>query len=214
MLTIVIIAVIVIAVVAFFAVGRGRIPASGGRGLKHRFGPEYDRTVADHDGDTKAAEQELGERVKQHGSLTEQPLSPEARAQYTAQWADIQEQFVDSPQKAVTEADALLARVAKDRGFPGEQFEEQLAALSVHHPDHVRGYRNMHTATSGQSGTEEMREAMVEARSLFEALVTEQPNDPAPDQDSPQSSKPPESPDGNGHAPWALNRRHAKGSST
>ncbi|MGW3407576.1 hypothetical protein [Streptomyces sp. NPDC000888] len=214
MLTIVIIAVIVVAVVAFFVVGRGRIRAGGGRGLKHRFGPEYDRTVADHDGDTKAAEQELGERVKQHGSLTEQPLSPEARAQYTAQWADIQEQFVDSPQKAVTEADALLARVAKDRGFPGEQFEEQLAALSVHHPDHVRGYRNMHMAASGQSGTEEMREAMVEARSLFEALVTEQPNDPAPDQDSPQSSKPPESPDGNGHAPWALNRRHAKGSST
>jgi hypothetical protein len=214
MLTIVITAVIVIAAVAFFVVGRGRIRAGGGRGLKHRFGPEYDRAVADHDGDTKAAEQELGERIKQHGALQEQPLSPEDRAQYRAQWADIQEQFVESPQKAVTAADALLASVAKDRGFPGEQFEEQLAALSVHHPDHVRGYRSMHTAARGRSGTEEMREAMVEARSLFEALVTEQPDDPASDRDSSQSSEPPKSPDGNGHAPWALNRGHAKGSST
>ena len=189
MLTIVITAVIVIVAVAVLVVGRGRIRDVGGRGLKHRFGPEYDRAVADHDGDTKAAERELGERVKQHGSLTEQPLSPEARAQYTAQWAGVQEQFVDSPHKAVTGADALLAHLAKDRGFPGEQFEEQFAALSVHHAAQVRGYRSMHTAARGQSGTEEMREAMVEARSLFEALVTEQRADP--DQDSPQTPSPP-----------------------
>jgi hypothetical protein len=210
MLTIVIIAVIVIVAVAVLVVGRGRIRDGGGRGLKHRFGPEYDRAVADHNGDTKAAERELGERVKQHGALQEQRLSPEGRAQYRAQWADIQEQFVESPQRAVTAADALLAGLARDRGFPdGEQFEEQFAALSVHHPAQVRGYRSMHTAARGQSGTEEMREAMVEARSLFEALVTEQRADP--DQDSPQTLQ---SPDGRGHAPWALNRRHPKGSST
>ncbi|MFC8194124.1 hypothetical protein ACFUTV_01905 [Streptomyces sp. NPDC057298] len=209
MLTIVIIAVIVIAAVVLFLVGRARIRAGGGRELKHRFGPEYDRAVADHDGDTKAAEQELGERVTQHGSLNEQPLTPEARAQYRAQWADIQEQFIDSPQRAVTEADALLARLARDRGFPdGEQFEEQLAALSVHHADHVHGYRSMHTAARGGSGTEEIREALVDARSLFEALIAEQPADSNSDRLHPQS------PDGNGHAPWALNRRNTKGSST
>ncbi|MFG2351719.1 hypothetical protein [Streptomyces phaeochromogenes] len=57
-----------------------------------------------------------------------------ARCGYRAQWADVQEQFVESPQKAVTEADALLAGLARDRGFPdGEQFEEQFAALSVYH---------------------------------------------------------------------------------
>ncbi|MFF1674534.1 hypothetical protein [Streptomyces sp. NPDC058256] len=177
MLATVIIAVIVIAAVAVLVVGRGRIRDGGGRGLKHRFGPEYDRAVVDHNGDTKAAERELGERVKQHGSLTEQPLPAEARARYTAQWADIQDQFIDSPQKAVTEADALLARLAKDRGFPGEQFEQQFAALSVHHAAQVPGYRSMHTAARGQSATEEMREAMVEARSLFEALVAEHATD-------------------------------------
>lgn len=207
MLTIVITAVIVIAAVTVLTVGRGRIRDGGGRGLKDRFGPEYDRTVADHNGVTKSAERELGERITQHGSLEEQPLSPEARAQYRAQWADIQEQFVDSPQKAVTAADALLAGLARDRGFPdGEQFEQQLAALSVHHAAYVQGYRSVHTAARVQSGTEEMREAVIEARSLFEALVTEQPADSDP--------RRPQSPDDQSHAPWALNRRHAKGSST
>lgn len=174
MLTIVITAVIVTAAVAVLVVGRGRIRDRGGRGLKHRFGPEYDRAIGDHDGDTKAAERELGEHVKQHGSLTEQPLSPQTRAQYAAQWADLREQFVDSPKKAVTQADALLAGLAKDRGFPSEPFEEQLAAV-------------------------------IEARSLFEALVTEQPADSDP--------RRPQSPDVQDHAPWVLNRRHAKGSS-
>lgn len=204
MLTIVIIAVIVIAAVTVLIIGRGRIRDGGGRGLKHRFGPEYDRAVTDHDGDTKAAERELGERVKQHGALQEQPLSPEDRAQYRAQWADIQEQFVESPQKAVIAADALLAGFARDRGFPdGQQFEEQLAALSVHHATHVHGYRSVHTAARGQGDTEEMREAMIEARSLFETLVTEQAGDF--DRHRPPSL------DDQGHAPWPLSRRHANG---
>jgi len=57
MFTVVIIAVIVISLAALLNLGHGR--GGGGHGLKGRFGPEYDRTVADHDGDTKAAEQEL-----------------------------------------------------------------------------------------------------------------------------------------------------------
>ncbi|WP_369171267.1 hypothetical protein AB5J49_26685 [Streptomyces sp. R28] len=175
MLTIVIIAVIVIVAVTALIVGRGRIRDGGGSGLKHRFGPEYDRAVTDHDGDTKAAERELGDRVKQHGSLEEQPLSPEARAQYRARWADPQEQFVDSPQKAVTQADALLAALARDRGFPdGERFEEQLAALSVHHPHDVQGYRSMRASWQDQdtdAQTEELRLALRQYREITERLL-------------------------------------------
>ncbi|MER5691694.1 hypothetical protein ACWDBO_14450 [Streptomyces mirabilis] len=207
MIAVVVIAVLVIVLVTLRYTGRGRARGSGGRGLKRRFGPEYERAVALH-GDVRAAERELGERVRRHGSLQEQPLSPAVREQYVARWDAVQEQFVDSPQKAVTEADALLTRLARDRGFPdGEQFEEQLAALSVHHAYFVQGYRGMHAAARDQSGTEEMREAMVEARSLFEALVAERQVDAA--------RRRPPSPDGQGHAPWPLTtRRHAKGGST
>ncbi|MFF2127339.1 hypothetical protein ACFVW1_18405 [Streptomyces olivochromogenes] len=209
MITVVVIAVLVIVLVTLRYTGRGRALGGGGRGLKRRFGPEYERAVARQDGDVRAAERELGERVRHHGFLQEQPLSPEVREHYVARWDAVQEQFVGSPQKAVTEADALLARLARDRGFPdGEQFEEQMAALSVHHAYFVQGYRSMHAAARDQSGTEEMREAMVEARSLFEALVAER------QVDADRRRRPP-SPDGQGHAPWPLTtRRHAKGGGT
>ncbi|MER5660162.1 hypothetical protein [Streptomyces mirabilis] len=208
MITVVVIAVLVIVLVTLRYTGRGRARGSGGRGLKRRFGPEYERAVALQNGDVQAAQRELGERVRRHGSLQEQPLSPEVRERYVAQWDAVQEQFADSPQKAVTEADALLARLARDRGFPdGERFEEQLAALSVHHAYFVQGYRSMHAAARDQSGTEEMREAMVEARSLFEALVAERQVDAV--------RRRPPSPEGQGHAPWPLTtRRQAKGGST
>ncbi|MEU0128050.1 MULTISPECIES: hypothetical protein [unclassified Streptomyces] len=174
---VIIVAVVLVAALAFFLV-RGR--QTGGRGLQRRFGPEYERTVARHDGDTKAAEHELAERVKLHGSLSERPLDPEAREAYTRRWAEVQEQFIDSPRDAIVEADALLARLARDRGFPdGDSFEEQTAALSVHHAEQVDGYRRVHTAVRGQGGTEEMRQALIDSRALFDVLLADSPDTPA-----------------------------------
>ncbi|WP_274557866.1 hypothetical protein [Streptomyces spiramyceticus] len=172
------IAVVVLVVAAAAVIVFRQRRGGGGHGLKRRFGPEYDRVVARHDGDTKAAERELSERVERHGSLEPRPLTPETREQYVAHWAGIQEEFVDSPQRAVAEADRLLARLAADRGFPdGSQYDEQVAALSVHHPEHVGGYREVHLAAHGEGSTEQMRAAMIEARELFEDLVTAKPAD-------------------------------------
>ncbi|WP_193433315.1 hypothetical protein [Streptomyces luteocolor] len=182
---IVVVAVLVVAVAAVLYRARARV--GGGRGLRRRFGPEYDRTVARHDGDTKAAERDLGERVKRHGSLRTRPLEPVAREEFTARWTVAQERFVDSPREAVTEADRLIAELAGVRGFPDAgHYEEQLDALSVHHAHHVDGYRKVHRAAldttgaehgagteKGGADTEEMRGAMVEARALFDALMAQ-----------------------------------------
>lgn len=178
---IVAVAVVVVAVAAVLAArARG---AHGAGGLKRRFGPEYDRAVDRHDGDVKAAERELGALVERHGGLRERPLEPAERERYEARWTAAQEHFVDSPREAVAEADHLLAEVAGARGFPdGAQYEEQLAALTVHHAHHVQGYRSVHRAalvTPGGSpdadadapGTEDMRAALLEARALFDDLL-------------------------------------------
>lgn len=173
------VAVIVVAAVLVFALswGAARAQETGGVGLKRRFGSEYHRAVAQRDGDTKAAERELRERVKRHGSLEERPLPPTAREMYAAQWTEVQRRFVDSPQEAVTETGALLARLAHDRGYPdGQRVEEQIAALSVHHGERVHGYRRVRAAARDDRDTEEMRQAMNEARGLFDALMTERPN--------------------------------------
>ncbi|MEU6771483.1 hypothetical protein [Streptomyces sp. NPDC046759] len=209
-----IVLIVIVAVVVFGAAiaptlrGRGR---SRGRGLRRRFGPEYERSVALHDGDTKAAERELAERVERHGDLRERPLDPAGREQYAARWTAVQEHFVDSPRQAVAEADRLLAELAAARGYPdGGRYEEQLAALSVHHADHVDGYRQVHRVTcagasdgSGKtgSGTEEMRAALVGARALFDDLIQ-----PAQDTGRHRAAQA----GTRSHTPWAFSRSHPK----
>ncbi|WEH18356.1 hypothetical protein [Streptomyces sp. VNUA24] len=238
---IVIVAVVVVAAAVLTL--RARAGAGGGGSLKRRFGPEYERAVTRHDGDERAAARELAERVKRHGSMERRPLPGAERERYESRWAAAQERFVDSPREAVAEADRLLAEVAAARGFPdGGHYETQVEALSVHHAHHVHGYRRVHLAahsapgrdgvTDGAGpGTEEMREAMVEARALFEDLVTPGRRDTRADRADRHDTAGRQEParrdgavreDGRGtaasdghhrsHLPWALTRRHAKGS--
>ncbi|MFI6640007.1 hypothetical protein [Streptomyces sp. NPDC050504] len=217
--------IVVALVVVFVAVVVAVLYARPGtsKGLRRRFGPEYDREVARHDGDAKAAEQALNERLRRHGSLRQRPLPPEAREQYVARWAGLQERFVDAPRQAVADADRLLAALAGDRGYPAgeEQYEERIAALSVHHPQYVAGARRAHRAAladgaagpadaagaAGAAGnvgtTEELRGALVDARALFEALVKAGPEDTG--RRGARTRQ--------GHGPRALGpRRGAKGS--
>ncbi|WP_189762687.1 hypothetical protein [Streptomyces xanthochromogenes] len=202
MFVLVMVAVVVVIVAAVLVIGFGQ---RGGRGLEKRFGPEYGHAVQLHGGDAKAAEAELGERVRRHGSLEERSLTPDLRERYRAQWARIQENFVESPDKAVAEADMLLSRLAEDRGFPpGDQFDDQMAALSVHHSEHVRGYRDLHATAQGRGSTEEMREAMIRARGLVTALTTGQP--------APSARHRPHHREGRDAAPQAPGGHHAKGS--
>ncbi|MFD8739460.1 hypothetical protein ACFV06_31740 [Streptomyces sp. NPDC059618] len=198
----VIIALIVVAAVAVVAVALtllARRPP-GGRALRRRFGPEYDRTVARHDGDTQAAERELNERVKRHGALRARPLEPAARERYAARWTAAQERFVDSPEEAVAEADRLLGELAGERGFPGgDRYEEQVSALSVHHGHHVHGYRRVHRAASVRTGggrdggadTEQLREAMLAARDLFDELMTPARQNTGSGRDTDAAGEPP-----------------------
>lgn len=177
----IVVALIVVVAAAVAAVLYGTGKGGGRGGLKRRFGPEYERAVNRHHGDVKAAENELTERVRRHGELRPRPLPAEARDQYVAHWAGLQERFVDSPRQAVVEADKLISRLAADRGFPdAEQHSDHLDALSVHHAHEVDGYRRVHQ-TASESGhdasTEELREAMVAARRLFERLVLDAKED-------------------------------------
>ncbi|MEU6620073.1 hypothetical protein ABZ926_04700 [Streptomyces litmocidini] len=145
----------------------------GARSLKRRFGPEYDRTLERHHGDSESAHRDLRERLDGYGGIRPLPLEPAVREHYTAQWTTLQERFVDAPRQSLVDADELLTRAAETEGFPDAgRREEQLAALSVHHPRHVEGMRAIRRARrSPSASTEELREALVHARALFEDLM-------------------------------------------
>lgn len=173
LIAVVVAAVVVCGVVAALVLARG----GGTVGVKRRFGPEYERALARHDGDVKATRRELSERVRRFGGLRLKPLSAQDRDRYTASWAGAQTRFVDEPAAAVNEADRLLAGLAAERGFPGADSPDHFNALSVHHPHEVQGYRHAHALAEhgpvGRQSTEELRQALLGARALFDALVAD-----------------------------------------
>jgi hypothetical protein len=63
------------------------------------------------------------------------------------------------------------------RGYPVSDFEQRAADISVDHPLVLENYRAAHRSalrqTSGQASTEDLRQAMIHYRTLFEELVRE-----------------------------------------
>jgi hypothetical protein len=169
---IVIAAVVIVAVIAVAA--RQRRTA----GLRQRFGPEYDRAVEAREG-RRPAEAELRDREKQRARLEIRPLPEELRARFAEEWREVQEHFVDQPAEAVVAADKLVHTVMEARGYPMGDFEAQAGLVSVDHPEVVENYRAAHRvgerARQQQASTEDLREALVRYRSLFEELL--QPGD-------------------------------------
>ncbi|UOX92853.1 hypothetical protein MUY14_20325 [Amycolatopsis sp. FBCC-B4732] len=152
--------------------------------LQQRFGPEYDRAVEESD-NPRAAQRELAERERRHKELDIRPLSATARERYAREWAQVQEKFVDQPSAAVTEADRLLVALMAERGYPTEGYEQQVSDLSVRHAKTLEHYRAAHTTQQKRDGasTEDLRDAMVRYRTVFEDLLTDGADDERHDHD-------------------------------
>ena len=165
--------VVILALVAWSAyAGRRR------RRLQDRFGPEYDRTVADAPS-RREAESELTERQKRREELQIRPLAPESRDRYASRWHNTQAKFVDEPEEAVGEADSLIQEVMRERGYPVEDFDQRASDLSVDHPEVISNYRAAHGISvaneRGKASTEDLRTAMVHYRALFVELLETEP---------------------------------------
>lgn len=176
---------VVVVVVLLAIVGVLLARQQRSRKLKADFGPEYDRVVAER-GDQRSGENELASRRKRVSEFEIRPLPPADRERYVERWSAAQRQFVDEPEAAVGEAHLLVQRVMRDRGYPvDEDFRQRAADLSLDHPDVVENYREAHSislrAQQGQADTEQLRQAMVHFRALFDDLLA--PSDGTPERD-------------------------------
>jgi len=142
--------------------------------LQTQFGPEYERTLAEHQ-DQKTAERELEHRAERVEHLQLRPLAPAERDQFVTRWKSVQAQFVDDPSEATSEADDLVGQVMATRGYPVGDFEQRAADVSVNHPHVVEHYRAGHAlalrSARGDADTEDLRQAFVHFRALFEDLL-------------------------------------------
>lgn len=145
--------------------------------LKRRFGPEYEHALSAA-GDRGAAEDELANRERRVNELHIRPLPEAERNRYAKEWRSVQSQFVDAPEASVAAANDLVEEVMRLRGYPLEDFERRAADLSVDHGPVVDNYRQAYMlaerAKRGDASTEDLRQAMVHYRALFEDLL-EQP---------------------------------------
>lgn len=151
------------------------------RHLRKHFGPEYARLA--HEKGAAAAERELEEREKRIDKFHVHPLSAEQRSRLVARWQGVQEEFVDRPKDSLAHADELLGEAMAMRGYPVQDFEQRAADLSVEHPVVVQHYHKAHAIAlrhkEGKATTEDMRQAMLHYRALFDEVVSETPRQAA-----------------------------------
>jgi hypothetical protein len=142
--------------------------------LKEKFGPEYDEAVRVA-GTPQRAEAVLVDRAKRVSRYEIRPLSEEEAHRFLSEWRVVQSRFVEDPTAAVADADALVTTLMTARGYPMSEFDRRAEDLSVDHANVVHHYREGHAiaarhARDGAS-TEDLRQAVVHYRALFEDLL-------------------------------------------
>jgi len=165
-----VVAIVLVAIAAVIGIARWQ----RSRRLRGQFGPEYDHALEGF-GHRRAAERALVDRARRVDKLEIRPLPVLRRDELWNRWQATQAQFVDDPDTAIQQAHTLLVLVMREEGYPTGRFEEELELLSVHHPGTVQHYREAQrlaeARAQGRSATEELRQAMIHYRALFEDLL-------------------------------------------
>lgn len=142
--------------------------------LREHFGPEYDRVVR-QERNVRRAEGVLEFREEAREALEIRELSHADQVAFAEDWNAVQRQFVDDPAGTVVGADRLVSQLMEARGYPIAEFEQRAELISVDHPVVVQNYRAAHEIalrqTKGRASTEDLRNAMVHYRSLFDELL-------------------------------------------
>jgi len=142
--------------------------------LRSQFGPEYDRTIRQI-GDVDRAEAALAARAQRVERLGIRPLTSADQRRFSDAWQGVQEKFVDDPKEAIRDASRLVDEIMNARGYPVGDFEQRVDDVSVDHPGVVMNYRAAREIAEaqehGQATTEDLRQAMIHYRALYQDLL-------------------------------------------
>ena len=109
---------------------------------RDEFGPEYERTAQERGSEDEAAD-ELHERRQEVERDTE-PLSDESRGRYEEKWEEVEQVFVDNPNRSIEMADRNVSDILEERNFVKEASqddEETEKRLAVAYPEVAEDYR-------------------------------------------------------------------------
>jgi type II secretory pathway pseudopilin PulG len=188
--TIVVVAVVVVVVIVllalFFASRRRAAQRSEEQRERSReeFGSEYERTVEER-GSEEDAERELRERRGRVERRIE-PLSEQSSGRFEERWAEVEQVFVENPERSIEMADRTVSDLLSERRFAsdaGQSDAETEQSLAVMHPDVADDYRDARRIraevvgrsvtgeqTDPDESTEELRQAIRKYRAVYERL--------------------------------------------
>lgn len=132
---------LLILVLAVRARRRRRAAARSGE-LRERFGPEYERLVADRGRDD--GETELERRVERYQRSPARPLSGDDRQEVLGRWSELQAAYVDDPHVAIQRAEVLLRTILDRRELGADRVEDRVTAAAFIRPGLADQYRRAH----------------------------------------------------------------------
>ncbi len=142
--------------------------------LRARFGPEYGYAVQQY-GDEAHAQNALDARTRRLEKVHIRSLTRDEHIRFVQRWQDVQRDFVDDPAESIRRADSLVSELMSARGYPMANFEHRAEDVSVDHPHVVQNFRAAHAIAErhqlGEAGTEDLRQALVYYRNLFDELL-------------------------------------------
>ena len=150
--------VVILLIVVFGAVTLVR--RSRSMPSQNRFGQEYQRAVRESGGSRGDVERELANRQERMQRMYIEELPAGAKLRYTEEWRTVQTSFVDEPKAAIAKADRLIANVMRERGYQVDNFQSYLTAHNI-----------TERSETGEVTTEDLRQAMIRFRSLFDDLL-------------------------------------------
>lgn len=170
--------VVVALVIVLAAIGWMLYRQQRRKALRAWFGPEYSQAVRQYGDESRAADA-LTARQRRMEKIHIRSLSREDHQRFLDQWQTVQRDFVDDPKASIERADALVCDVMRARGYPMSDFEHRAEDISVDHPHVVQKFRSAHAIAErhkrGEAGTEDLRQALVYYRDLFDDLLEAHP---------------------------------------
>jgi hypothetical protein len=132
---------LVLLVLSLRARRRRRAAARSGE-LRERFGPEYERLVADRGRDD--GEAELERRVKRYQQTSARPLNGDDRQEILSRWSELQAGYVDDPNVAIQRAEVLLRTILDRRELGADRLDDRVTAAAFIRPGLADQYRRAH----------------------------------------------------------------------
>lgn len=161
-----VVVVIILVVLIVLGVRRRRERES----LRARFGPEYDRTVAER-GSKRAAVRDLKEREALHEQLRLRDLNDADRDLLRRHMATLQYRFVEDPGDVLLQTGRIATEVLRARGYPvNEDRDRALRLFSVDHPDEAGYVRDVIQGTHGRD-VGHMRDTFLGVRHVLQEIA-------------------------------------------